>query len=125
MELCDRRQAARHIRDVAAIVIMVILGVSELVPSNHLFDGFASNAVISIIAVMIMGAGLDRCGIMNELASYILRIGGSTERRVVPIVSVTVGFISSFMQNIGAAALFLPVVSRISTRTGISSCVRR
>ena len=106
--------------DVAALLIMVLVGATGIVPAAHIFDGFASNAVISIIAVMIMGAGLDRTGIMTQLAGYILRVGGSTEGRIIPIISGTVGVISSFMQNIGAAALFLPVVSRISTRTGIS-----
>ena len=105
--------------DVAAILIMVLVGATGVVPAAHVFDGFASNAVISIIAVMIMGAGLDRTGIMSQLAGYILRLGGSTEKRIIPIISGTVGIISSFMQNIGAAALFLPVVSRISTRTSI------
>ena len=105
--------------DVAAILIMVLIGATGVVPAAHVFDGFASNAVISIIAVMIMGAGLDRTGIMSQLAGYILRVGGSTEQRIIPIISGTVGIISSFMQNIGAAALFLPVVSRISTRTSI------
>ncbi len=106
--------------DVAALLIMVLVGATGIVPAAHIFDGFASNAVISIIAVMIMGAGLDRTGIMTQLAGYILRVGGATEGRIIPIISGTVGVISSFMQNIGAAALFLPVVSRISTRTGIS-----
>ncbi|QGX97250.1 SLC13 family permease [Roseovarius faecimaris] len=112
--------------DLAAILVLVIIGILSYVPGlenmadvNHLFDGFASNAVISIIAVMIVGAGLDKTGIMNKVAAKILKYGGSTEPRVVPIVSGTVGFISSFLQNVGAAALFLPVVSRISARTGI------
>ncbi|MDH5694627.1 MAG: SLC13 family permease, partial [Gammaproteobacteria bacterium] len=34
-------------------------------------------------------------------------------------ISGTVGIISSFMQNVGAAALFLPVVARISAKTKI------
>ena len=106
--------------DVAALLIMVLVGATGIVPAAHVFDGFASNAVISIIAVMIMGAGLDRTGIMTLLAGYILRVGGNTEGRIIPILSGTVGIISSFMQNIGAAALFLPVVSRISARTGIA-----
>ncbi|MFK7940689.1 MAG: SLC13 family permease [Roseovarius sp.] len=112
--------------DLAAILVLVLVGIFSYVPGldnladvNHLFDGFASNAVISIIAVMIVGAGLDKTGIMNKVAAQILKYGGSTEARVVPIVSGTVGFISSFLQNVGAAALFLPVVSRISARTGI------
>ena len=105
--------------DVAALLVMVLVGATGVVPASQVFNGFASNAVISIIAVMIMGAGLDRTGIMTQLAGFILRVGGNTEGRVIPIISGTVGVISSFMQNIGAAALFLPVVSRISVRTGI------
>ncbi len=113
--------------DVAAILIMVLLGLTTVVPfvpalvdPNTLFDGFASNAVMSIIAVMIIGAGLDKTGLMGTVATQILRFGGSTEKRIIPLVSGTVGIISSFMQNVGAAALFLPVVSRISARTGLS-----
>lgn len=116
--------------DVAAITVMVLLGLTSLlapwmgleqglVPTAHLFDGFSSNAVISIIAVMIIGAGLDRTGIMSQVAGFIMRMGGTTESRVIPMISGTVGVISSFMQNVGAAALFLPVVSRISARTGL------
>ena len=112
--------------DLAAIVVLVLIGILSYIPGlenladvTHLFDGFASNAVISIIAVMIVGAGLDKTGLMNKVAATILKYGGSTEARVVPIVSGTVGFISSFLQNVGAAALFIPVVSRISARTGL------
>ena len=109
--------------DVAAVCIMVLLGLTSmlpgydgLIPVEHLFDGFSSNAVISIIAVMIIGAGLDKTGIMSQLAGKILKYGGRTESRIIAIISATVGVISSFMQNIGAAALFLPVVTRIARR---------
>ena len=116
--------------DEAAITIMVLLGVSSLlapsmgldkglVDTQHLFDGFASNAVMSIIAVMMIGAGLDKTGMMSKVAGYILKVGGSAEARIIPIVSGTAGIISSFMQNVGAAALLLPVVSRISARSGL------
>ena len=112
--------------DVAAICVMVSLGLLTAVPgletlvdTRQLFSGFASNAVISIIAVMIIGAGLDRTGAMSSVAAWITRVGGSTESRIIMLISSTVGVISSFMQNVGAAALFLPVVSRVSTRTGL------
>ncbi|ALE52324.1 potassium transporter TrkA [Candidatus Thioglobus autotrophicus] len=118
--------------DEAAITIMVVLGLtslplvytlmgleSGLVDNEQLFDGFSSNAVMSIVAVMIIGAGLDKTGLMTKVAAFILRVGGRSETRIIPIVSSTVGFISSFMQNVGAAALFIPVVSRISSRSGV------
>lgn len=109
--------------DVAAISVMVLIGLTSLIPgygglvdAEQLFSGYSSNAVISIIAVMIIGAGLDRTGIMSKLANTILKLGGTTEGRVISIVSGSVGLISSFLQNIGAAALFLPVVNRIARR---------
>ncbi|MEJ2630235.1 MAG: SLC13 family permease [Acidihalobacter sp.] len=112
--------------DVAAVLVMVILGLLSLVPglgqltdAKRLFEGFSSNAVISIIAVMIIGAGLDKTGMMGRLAAWILRVGGATEARLIPLIAGAVGFISSFMQNVGAAALFLPVVSRVSARSGV------
>jgi len=105
--------------DVVALSIMVLLGLLGLVPSDQLFNGFASNAVISIIAVMILGAGLDRTGVMTVVAAFILKIGGNTANKIIPLISGTVGGISSLMQNVGATALFLPVVSRISARTEI------
>ena len=114
--------------DVVAILVMVVLGLTSLipdfpglVPADRLFDGFASNAVISIIAVMVLGAGLDKTGALNRLAARILRVAGDAERRVMSLISGTVGVISGFMQNIGAAALFLPVVDRISKRSGLSN----
>ena len=106
--------------DVAAVLILVVLGLTGLVPDTHLFDGFASNAVISIIAVMILGAGLDRTGVMSKVAGFIMKIGGKSEKTVIPVVSGTVGVISGFMQNVGATALFLPVMSRISSQTKIA-----
>jgi di/tricarboxylate transporter len=116
--------------DVAAVSILVLLGLissyshkiglaQPLVPIAELFRGFSSNAVISIIAVMIVGAGLDKTGLMSKVAGTILKVAGRTANRIIPAISGTVGFISSFMQNVGAAALFLPVVSRISARTGL------
>ena len=112
--------------DFTAILVMVTLGLLSQVPGlqnladpSRLFEGFASNAVMSIIAVMIIGAGLDKTGLMSKVAAAILKYGGKTEIRIIPIISGTVGIISSFMQNVGAAALFLPVVSRISVRTNL------
>ncbi len=116
--------------DIAAISVMVFLGLTSvlapylglsegLVDPEKLFVGFSSNAVISIIAVMVIGAGLDKTGLMGKVAQGILKVGGTSEQRIIPIISSTVAFISSFMQNVGAAALFIPVVSRISVRANL------
>ncbi len=100
--------------DVVAILMMVSLPLLKLVTPSEAFSGLSSNAVVSIIAVIIIGAGLDKTGIINKLVGPILRLAGNSQSRIIIFISMTVAGISSFMQNIGAAALFLPAVQRIS-----------
>jgi di/tricarboxylate transporter len=105
--------------DIVAILVMVSLPWLGLVKPAEAFSGFASNAVVAIIAVMILGYGINRSGAMNRLIRPIVSAAGSNERRLIGLVSLTVGLISAFMPNIGAAALFLPAMLGITKRTGI------
>ncbi|NPA94307.1 MAG: SLC13 family permease [Thermodesulfobacteria bacterium] len=100
--------------DVVGILIMIVLTLTGVLSGDEATAGLSSNAVVSIIAVMIIGAGLNRTGVMDLLAKRIIKIAGKSETRIMVVISATVSFISSFMQNIGAAALFLPAVSKIS-----------
>ncbi|HIJ78332.1 MAG: SLC13 family permease [Desulfobulbaceae bacterium] len=105
--------------DVVGIIMMVALPLLGLVTPKEAISGLSSNAVVSIIAVIIIGAGLDKTGAMNSLARLILKFAGKSESRIVTLIASTVAFISSFMQNIGAAALFMPAAKRIGRQTGI------
>ncbi len=105
--------------DVVGIIMMVILPILGVVSPKEAISGLSSNAVVSIIAVIIIGAGLDKTGCMNVLARHILKMAGKSETRIMTLISATVAFISSFMQNIGAAALFMPAAIRIGKQTGI------
>ncbi|MCG6118086.1 MAG: SLC13 family permease [Aquimonas sp.] len=106
-------------QDVTALLVLVALGLTGLVPVDQLFDGFAGNAVISVIATMILGAGLDRTGLLNRVAVWLLRKSKGYEERLVMLSSAVAGMVSSVMQNPSATALFLPVAARLSTRTGV------
>jgi len=105
--------------DLIALLIIVVLGITRLIPVDQLFDGFAGNAVISLLGVMIMGAGLDRTGVLNKAASLILRLAGGIESRLGLLINAMVSGLSSIIQSQALAALFLPVASRVSARTGV------
>lgn len=106
--------------DLTALIVLVLLGLLGLVPVEQLFGGFAGSAVISVIATMILGAGLDRTGALNRLAGWLLRRSKGLEERVVLFSSAIAGGVSSMMQNPSVMALFLPVASRLSGRTGMA-----
>ncbi|MGM0786234.1 MAG: SLC13 family permease [Thermodesulfobacteriota bacterium] len=105
--------------DVVGILMMVLLPLLGLISPKEAFVGLSSNAVVSIIAVIIMGAGLDKTGVMNQVAGPIIKLAGKSESRIITFIGGTVGGMSALMQNIGAAALFLPAAQRISKRIGI------
>ncbi len=105
--------------DVVGIMMMVMLPLIGLVSPTEAFVGLSSNAVCSIIAVIIIGAGLDKTGVMNKVAGPIIKLAGDSEKKVITLISGSVGLISSLMQNIGAAALFLPAAQRIARRMGV------
>ena len=102
--------------DVVALLALLALFWAGALTPEQARSGFASNAVLAIVGVMIMGRGLSRSGITKQVAALILRVAGRGRRRIVSTVSMSVGVLSGFMQNIGAVALFLPVLRDISRR---------
>ncbi|MBU0971452.1 MAG: SLC13 family permease [Proteobacteria bacterium] len=105
--------------DMVGLLMMVGLPLSGIITPADAISGLSSNAVVSIIAVIIMGHGLDKTGVMNVFARYIIRFSGKSRIRMMALVSGTVAAISSFMQNIGAAALFLPATNRMCKQLNI------
>lgn len=105
--------------DLIALLVVVVIGITQLIPVEQLFEGFAGNAVISLLAVMIMGAGLDRTGVLGKAAAFILRMAGGVESRLGNLINTMVGMLSSIIQSQALAALFLPITSRVSARTGV------
>lgn len=105
--------------DLVAILAMLALVWTGSITPGEARSGFSSNAVLAIIGVMVLGRGLFKSGVTETLASFIVKVAGEGKRRILATVSMTVGVMSGFMQNIGAAALFLPVMMGISRRQKI------
>jgi di/tricarboxylate transporter len=105
--------------DLIAILCMLALGWTGILKPLEALSGFSSNAVIAMISVMIMGNGIAGTGIMKTLSKFLIRLAGKSRSKIIGLTSTTVGLLSSFMQNVGAAALFLPAVLNISKRERI------
>lgn len=106
--------------DVVALVVLVVLGITGLIAPEEIFGGFSGNAVMSIIATTILGAGLDRTGALNRLAGWLLRRAHGRDRRLLGLTSAIAALNSSFMQNPSVMALYLPVASRLAARSALS-----
>ena len=106
--------------DLIAIICMLSLGWSGILTPNEMLSGFSSNAVIVVMAVMVLGRGLEKTGIMDRFSNFILGKVHDEKTKIIFWVSLTVGVLSGFIQNIGAIALFLPGIIKISRKSKIS-----
>jgi di/tricarboxylate transporter len=105
--------------DMVALLVVVVIGLTGLLPAEQVFQGFAGNAVITILAVMIMGAGLDRAGALTRAASFVMRVAGGVEARLGVVINSMATVFTAVLPSQALAALMIPVSSRLSARTGV------
>ena len=105
--------------DVVALLVLLAVSITGLVSKEEVFLGFANSAVITIWAVYIVSGGLFKTGVADKLGSFILRLSGSSEARLITVIMLTCGLMSAFMNNVGAVAILMPAVIGISKKTKI------
>ena len=105
--------------DMVALLVVVAIGLTGLIPSDRVFNGFAGNAVIAIMAIMIMGEGLDRAGVLNLTARFVMRMARGVESRLGLVINLVASLFSAVIPSQALAALMIPVSSRLSARTGV------
>jgi di/tricarboxylate transporter len=105
--------------DMVALLVVVTIGLTGLIPPERVFNGFSGTAVIAIIAIMIMGEGLDRAGVLNLTAQFVIRLARGVESRLGVVINVVASMFSSVIPSQALAALMIPVTSRLAARTGV------
>ena len=97
--------------DLVALLVVVALGTTGVLTSEETFSGFSRSAVITLLAIFILAAGLERTGVTRQVGDLLVRVAGRSEQRLVVVVMLAAAFLSLFMNNIAAAAVLLPAVS--------------
>ncbi len=106
--------------DLISMMVLITLSLTGLVTIEEAFSGFASPAVITVWAVYIVSGALFRTGVADILANFVLRLAGQNYLRLLFIIMITVGLMSSVMNNIGAVAILLPAVVSVSRKVNIA-----
>ena len=106
--------------DLVAMLVLITLTLTGLVTVEEAFSGFANPAVITVWAVYIVSGGLFRSGVADILANFMLRLAGRSYLRLLLAIMVTVGIMSSFMNNIGAVAILLPAVVSAARKINVA-----
>jgi di/tricarboxylate transporter len=108
--------------DITAIGIMValmVLGTDGPVNLTEISaaegtSGFASSATLTVLAMFVLSAGVQRTGIVQALGRRLSRITRDSVSRQLGVTMGVVGPISGFINNTAAVAILLPMVTDLA-----------
>ncbi|MCL4867688.1 MAG: anion permease [Anaerolineae bacterium] len=103
--------------DLVALLVLIALAATGLVTPAQAISGFSSSAVVTVWAMFIISGGLSMTGVANILGQQVMRLAGEGEARLIAVIMSVAGVMSAFMNNVGVAAMMLPVVIDIARRT--------
>ncbi len=103
----------RH--DIVALVALLACVFARIVPVEQAFHGLGHPAVITVACVLILSSGLQATGAVDMLAQRLLPKSAG----LFPSLAALVGLgavLSSFMNNVGAMALLMPVAVQMAAK---------
>jgi di/tricarboxylate transporter len=102
-----------------ALLTCVLLGIVE---PGAAFSGFANDAVVTVAAVLIMSQALARSGAVDAVTAPLLK---AATRPVALLAGLCVigAVLSSFMNNVGALALLMPIALTGARKGGYSAAL--
>jgi len=105
--------------DLTALIVVVILGITAVITPEQALSGFSAAAVITVLSIFILTAGLEQTGVTRWIGQRLLKLTGSSESKILAGLSLTSAVLSLFMNTIAAAAVLLPAAMGISRQTGV------
>lgn len=102
------------------LLTLSILVLTRIVTPKQAVEGFASNTIIMLIGVVIVGSALFKTGVCDKVASYAVKYA-KTERSMIMSILVMSTLMSACLSNSGTVAVFIPIIMGISASTKFSS----
>jgi di/tricarboxylate transporter len=101
--------------DGIVLITLAFMVVMDLVPAKEAFMGFGHPAVVTVALVLLISKGLEKSGFINMIGNFLHKRVASQAQFMVMLL-VTAALLSSFMNNIGAMAMLLPITIGIAQK---------
>lgn len=106
--------------ELVALLVLIVLEIPGILTRDEALSGFSNSAVITIIGLFVISAALERTGVADQMGNLMVRLGGTSERRLIPLVMLVAAALSLVMNNIAAGAVVLPATVMAARRVKIS-----
>ena len=112
--------ATRLKTELIAMLVLLMVGISGLVPANEVVSGFSSSVVITLIGLFIITNALEETGVIQWIARRLYDFGQGSEVKLITLFMAAGATLSLIMNNVAAGAVLLPAASRVARISGIS-----
>jgi di/tricarboxylate transporter len=106
--------------DIVAVILLLILTISGILPIEEALLGFGHPAVIGVGALFIVSEGLLRTGALGFLSNHLSEWSRGNNRILTALILVIVLVASAFLNNTPVVAMFIPVVLGTCLRSGVN-----
>jgi di/tricarboxylate transporter len=106
--------------DVTSLLALLALLLTGVLTPYEAFSGFSHPATISVAAVLVLSAGVERTGALTYIARRLLTPIGNSELVLTIVIMVIISALSAFVNNTAAVAVFIPVLIEVCRRTQAS-----
>ncbi len=106
--------------DVVALLALLALSITGVLSPAEAFSGFSHPATIAVAAVLVLSAGVERTGLVSLLARRVLAPIAKSELLLTVAIMIVIAFLSAFINNTAAVAIFIPIVIEVCRRVGAS-----
>ncbi len=93
---------------------------SALLTTRELLSGFASPALITILSLLVIGQGLFQTGALEGPTRQLQQMGRNRSSSILIFTLIIAAVISAFLNNTPVVVMFIPIVSAITHKLGIS-----
>ncbi len=106
--------------DVTALSLFAILLVTGILPSEKAFSVFSNPAPLTVGAMFIISAALDKCGVIERLAIGLQGLSRFSYRPFLLFILLIAGTVSAFINNTPVVVVMLPVVLTLAKKVGVA-----
>ncbi len=106
--------------DIIAIGVLLALMLSGVISPREAVAGFGDPVVLMIAGLFVVGEAMVRTGIAYAFGDWLMKVGGSSETRLIMVLMPLVGIVGAPMSSTGIVAIFIPVVLSVARKTGIN-----
>lgn len=106
--------------DIITVLLLAALTTTGILTPKEAFAGFSNEIIVILASIFVIGAALQRSGLLEAGAAALLRFSSSGAKKLTLLLMSVASAFSAFMNNTTVTALFVSPAAGLAQSAGLS-----